>query len=128
MLVRRIFVLLLATILVGRTLHCCYVEASLCTGAVAQGDAGHPPLRNPNDSDPNETGCICKGVVVNAPAPFDAVRASLESLHLLAAPPESCAVAGAIDAPGNRPVARHLLGPPPLGGKALRAYFGSLLI
>ncbi len=64
MLARRIFVLGIAAILVGRTLHCCCVEATLCGALLTSRDDTGSPLRNPDESDPNETGCICKGALL----------------------------------------------------------------
>ena len=118
---RHLFVILLATVLVGRTLHCCYVEAALCRPA-GTSDPDSRPLTNPNDNDPNETGCICKGAVLKAPAPLEAVRSQLEAFNPLAGPAEPAALAPLAPDVSSRPLEPHLLGPPPLGGRALRPY------
>ncbi len=125
---RHYFILLMAAVLVGRTLHCCYVQAGLCGSSILTGEAANGPLSNPNDNDPNESGCICKGAVLKAPAVFEAVRSQLESLNPLAGPAGPSRLAVTDPASQRRPIDRHLLGPPLLGGRALRAYLGSLLI
>jgi hypothetical protein len=128
MLARRIFVLLLATILIGRTLHCCYTSAVLCAGAVRADDSSGAPLTDPADMDPNESGCICKGAIVNAPTVLDLWRAAANELDSLAAALPPADVASPVLQVQAGPADRHVLGPPPLGGRALRAWLGSLLV
>jgi hypothetical protein len=125
---RRIFVLLMATIVVGRTLHCCYTNAVLCGGGQQVDGASGEPLRDPADMDPNETGCICKGAVVNVPSVLAALRTSADELNPLAASLQPADGASAASQPRDLPGDRQLLGPPPLGGRALRAWLGSLLV
>ncbi len=115
---RRLFVILLAAVLVGRTLHCCFVQADLC-GATSSCDSTSRPLTNPSDTDPNETGCICKGAVLKAPAPFEAVRNQLDALNPLAGPAQPAALPLPTPAVSSRPLEHYLLGPPPLSGGAL---------
>jgi hypothetical protein len=78
--------------------------------------------------DPNETGCICKGAVLKAPAAFEAVRSALEGQNPLAISAQPSAVAITVAPLDSRPAEWRLLGPPPLFGMALRAWVGSLTI
>jgi hypothetical protein len=66
MLARRLLVGLLALVLGVRATHCLYLDAALCAHAAAAEDSA-PPISDPADTDPNETGCLCKGVVYTAP-------------------------------------------------------------
>ena len=129
MLAQRIFVFSIVVVLVARTLHCCYVGATLCAGAEQAAGDNRLPLTNPDDRDPNETGCICKGAVaIQAPGLFEAIRPSLDQVDPLARPVVAVELAAQLDGAAGRLGDRHLLGPPPLGGMLLRAWLGSLLV
>ncbi|HEX3728080.1 MAG TPA: hypothetical protein VHV08_17635 [Pirellulales bacterium] len=62
---RKLLVGVLALVLGVRAAHCLYVDATLCAHAAAA-EESFPPLSDPADSDPNETGCLCKGVIYTA--------------------------------------------------------------
>ena len=121
-------VLIFSAVLIARTFHCIATGISLAALAVQPANSESPPLRNPDDADPNESGCICRGALV---PPL--VTAEAAGLTLLAA----CPLAGQsaaerlvvpVEPDIGRSYARYLLGPPPLGGKALRAWTHLLLI
>jgi hypothetical protein len=125
---RRIMVVVFTLAIAVRLIHCLYIDALLPSLAVQAAMAEFPPLQNPNDSNPNETCCICKGAIV--PPLVTAEAAGLTS-------PLPSQIAGIIAAEQpavtlrpdiGRPLAQYLLGPPPLGGKTLRAMTHLLLI
>ncbi len=116
MLYRKIPVILLALVLVARGVHCLYLEAELCATARAT-HSQSPPITDPADSDPNETGCLCKGALVATVCPVAELRpqANLAWLDAAAAP--------SLDAPvfPNEFSAPVALAPPPISGRTLRA-------
>ena len=125
---RWMLTLLLATAILGRMFHCLYVDTQLPGMAVQSPAAQLPPLESPNDFDPNESCCLCKGAVV--PPLLTAQAAGLTSPL---ASPLAVVAAGnpAVVVPSpniGRAYDQYLLGPPPLGGRALRALTHLLLI
>jgi hypothetical protein len=132
MLCRRTLVLIFSVVLIARTFHCIATGVSLAALAVQPVNSESPPLRNPDDADPNESGCICQGALV---PPL--VTAEAAGLTRLLACPLTCLLAGQTAAgrlvvPVEPDIGlcyeQYLLGPPPLGGKALRAWTHLLLI
>ncbi len=61
---RWMLTLLFASAILGRTFHCLYVDTQLPGMAVQSRTAELPPLQSPNDFDPNESCCLCKGAIV----------------------------------------------------------------
>jgi hypothetical protein len=59
---RKLLVACLALVLVSRTLHCLATGVDLCIAARTT-PADARPLADPSATDPNETGCICKGAI-----------------------------------------------------------------
>ncbi len=121
MLAHKLLVCCLTLVLLTRTVHCLYVDATLCAGAAAaQSDS--PPLSDPTDSDPNESGCLCKGALFGTACLVPDVRLQSKLLW-----PASIARSPAVVAIGLRsePVSRGFLTPPPPSGRVLRALIAS---
>ena len=117
---RWMLTLLLASAILGRTFHCLYVDTQLPGMAVQSRTAELPPLQSPNDFDPNESCCLCKGAVI--PPLLTADAAGLTSA--LASPLAVVAAGNPVVVPSSRigrAYDQYLLGPPPLGGRAVRA-------
>ncbi len=128
MLSRRMLVLIFSAVLIARTFHCVATGVSLAALAVQPSNSESPPLRNPDDADPNESGCICRGALV---PPL--VTAEAAGLTLLPACPSAAQTASdrlvvPVEPDIGRSYEQYLLGPPPLGGKSLRAWTHLLLI
>jgi hypothetical protein len=116
MLKHKLPVMLLALVLVLRGVHCLYVEAELCAAArAAQSES--PPLADPSESDPNETGCLCKGALVTVVCPVADLRPQADFAWLRAA------AAPLFDAPAlpDEFSAPAVLLAPPVSGRTLRA-------
>ncbi len=119
MFARALWVACLSTVLLVRTAHCLYVEATLCERACAAASAD-PPLSDPCESDPNESGCICRGAIFIAPCEVP----TLERQGDLLPPLDHCPIA----VPGNpcaqrEPARASLFPPPQLSARAVRAWF-----
>jgi hypothetical protein len=111
----------LALIIVARTVHCLYVDALLCAHAAAASSDSPLPLSDPTESDPNESGCICKGALVGVPcqaADPRAIGESTWSFEAVPSLPDSSLVA-------SKPVQARQQMPPPISGKTLRALCAS---
>jgi hypothetical protein len=117
---RKLLVICLAVVLVSRTLHCLATGVDLCI-AVRTTPADARPLSDPSATDPNETGCICKGAVfVAAFLPADLVRTQW------VAPPAECQVVGQpLVAIRPDPAILDDSGPPLGSGRKLRAQIAS---
>jgi len=74
MLARKLLLGCLTLVLLTRTLHCVYTDALSCASAVASSHASQP-LSDPSESDPHESGCLCKGILPKAPCPLSALEA-----------------------------------------------------
>jgi hypothetical protein len=123
MLVRRLFVGCLALVLLARAVHCLYVDVSLCAQATAS-DQGPRPISDPNESDPNESGCLCKGALVGGPcllADLEQQSKLLSPAHLILAPAASVLDLQSVEGP----TARDLLWRPPRSGRMVRALIAS---
>ena len=121
MFVRKLPLILLALVLVARGVHCLHVEAELCAYALAARSPS-PPLADPSDADPNETGCLCKGALVtNDACPASELRpvASLAWLaDATALSFDDVALADHSSAPSNQIM-------PPVSGRTMRALLAS---
>ncbi|HEX4142596.1 MAG TPA: hypothetical protein VHY91_03525 [Pirellulales bacterium] len=128
MLSRRTLVLIFSAVLIARTFHCIATGVSLAALAVQPSNSESPPLRNPDDADPNESGCICQGALV--PPLVTAEAAGLDVLVACshAAHPAAERLVVPVEPDIGRCYEQYLLGPPPLGGKSLRAWTHLLLI
>ena len=123
MLARRLFVGCLALVLIARAVHCLYVDVSFCAQATAS-DRGTRPLSDPNEADPNESGCLCKGALVGGPcllADLEQQTKLLSTAHLVLAP--AISVLDLQSTP--EPTARDLLWRPPRSGRMVRALIAS---
>jgi hypothetical protein len=111
----------LALVLLTRTVHCLYVDATLCAGAVAAQSESRP-LSDPDESDPNESGCICKGAIFGAPCLIPEPERQLSLLSPLDA---ACAPAVGAHRLQFEPTLAEFFPPPPLSARAVRAWIGS---
>ena len=108
----------LALALFVRTVHCLHLDATLYANAIAARTSA--PLADPNGSDPNETGCICKGAVFAVPC----MPADLEAqgARLMLADPTLVPVILASLSPAE-PAPAHFIVPPPRSARIVRALF-----
>jgi hypothetical protein len=117
---RKLLVTCLTLVLVSRTLHCLATGLDLCIAARTTA-ADARPLSDPSATDPNETGCICRGAVFVAPF----VPAELERTAYVA-PPVECEVVGqALVALRPERAILDDSGPPLGSGRKLRAQIAS---
>ncbi len=117
MLARQLFVLCLTLVLFTRAVHCLYVDAGLCARA-ATAAGGTQPLSDPTESDPNESGCLCKGALVTAPClivDLETQTKLISAAQLVPAP------AGFLPAWSTERTVQDLLWPPPRSGRMVRA-------
>jgi hypothetical protein len=121
MLARKLLVGCLALVLLTRTVHCLYLDVALCAAA-ATAHSHTPPLSDPTDSDPNESGCLCKGALFGTPCLIAALP--LQGKLLLPAPIKCSAGVVAVG-PQSAPALRGSLSPPPVSGRMLRALIAS---
>ena len=63
---RRLFVACLILVVVARGLRCLCTDVMICAYAVAT-NTGAQPLYDPTETDPNESGCLCKGAIFTPP-------------------------------------------------------------
>lgn len=117
---RTLLVTCLALVLVSRTLHCLATGVDLCVAARST-PADARPLADPNATDPNETGCICRGAVFVAPF----VPAELERAPLVAPPVEREAVGQPLVSIRLERTILDDSGPPLGSGRKLRAQIAS---
>ena len=116
---RRSFAIALAIVILSRAIHCLYVDVDLCA-RVAAAASQTPPLADPQDSDPDESGCLCKGAVIIAPClPADLPEQGKFSPQIFGAP-ASLVAAVAVD---SRLSDQSL--PPPCTARQLRALIAS---
>lgn len=116
--VRKLLMIVLAAVLVVRGIHCLRVEAELCACAKAA-HSQSPPLADPSDADPNETGCLCKGALVTTAAcPAGELRPQAGFGWLVVAGTSSSFNALALAGDDRAPSERM---PSPLSGRTLRA-------
>jgi hypothetical protein len=123
MLARRLFVGCLAIVLLARAVHCLYVDVSLCALATA-GAQDTPPISDPKEADPNESGCLCKGALLGLPcllADLDQQSKLLSPIHLVLSP---VALIADLQSSGE-PTAQELLWRPPRSGRVVRALIAS---
>jgi hypothetical protein len=123
MLARRLFVGCLAFVLLARAVHCLYVDVSLCALATDRAQ-DTPPISDPKEADPNESGCLCKGALLGLPcllADLDQQSKLLSPIHLVLTP---AALIVDLQSSGE-PTARELLWRPPRSGRVLRALIAS---
>jgi hypothetical protein len=109
---RRLASVLLVALLVYAGLHC-------AAGDHVTFDAQGVPHKHCHD----ESGCICKGATFAEPVTVAAPDDCVALLPLL-----DQATADTLHSDSLRVALNHLAAPPPLSGKALRAYLGSLVI
>src|SRR5260221_5804282 len=118
MLARRVFIGCLALVLLSRTVHSMYVDAVLCAHA-AKAQEESAPLSDPTESDPNESGCLCKGALVGVSfllAQVDEQNRTLSVVQLGLSPGSSF-----IDLQSSDDsTADDLLWPPPRSGQLVR--------
>ena len=119
MLARKVFVVLMSLVILARAANCLCVEATLCAYAIAAASE-NPPLADPNDADPHESGCLCKGALLPAPC----IPAELEPRGPWVSP------VAALDEPAARQSAIHptpygFLAAHPPSGRTLRAWLAS---
>jgi hypothetical protein len=123
MFARRLFVGCLALVLIARTVHCLYVDVSLCASAAGESN-GNRPLSDPNESDPNESGCLCKGALVivpSLPADLERQSESLAAADLMLAP----SALGLDLQLAAQATPQDLSWPPPRSGRMVRALIAS---
>jgi hypothetical protein len=117
---RRWLTTCLAIALLVRGVHCLYTDAGLC--ALTLTPAGSQPWEDSGESDPNESGCLCKGAIPgpSCVAPCSELRSTLHfaAYPAMTLPSSECAC------PGAKP-ARDLSLPPPLSALAVRALLAS---
>ena len=119
MLARQLFVGCLALVLLARAVHCLYVDATLCASATVL-ETDSRPLSDPTETDPNESGCLCKGALVETPCPLAELQKSLTvPMRIVLAP----SVGWAASASPRTP--QDLSWRPPRSGSTLRALFAS---
>lgn len=110
----------LAVVIVGRGLNCLYTTANLCARTLVASPAA--PLSNPTDADPNETGCLCRGALLNHDCPLADLKPTSASASM-------CVVADmAVEMlpPLDRPTAvADFFKPPPRSAHRLRALLAS---
>jgi hypothetical protein len=117
---RRWLTACLAVALLVRGVHCLYTDAGLC--ALTLTPAGAQPWEDSGESDPNESGCLCKGAI---PGPSCVTPCSALRSNLLSAPHAAAVLpASGCEFPGAKP-ARDLSLPPPLSALAVRALLAS---
>jgi hypothetical protein len=123
MLARRLFVGCLTLVLLSRAVHCLYVDAMLCAHAAAAQEES-APLSDPSETDPNESGCLCKGALVGDPCLLAQVdeQSRLLSVVQLGLSPASSLIA--LQSSGN-PSVDDLLWPPPRSAQVVRALLAS---
>ncbi len=116
MFARKLFVGCLALVILARAVHCLYVDAGLCAlAADTQGESR--PLSDPTATDPNESGCLCKGALIIAPClPADLLSEShWASLAAIDLTPAYATVARL------EQTAHPRVCPPPLSAREVRA-------
>jgi len=123
MFARRLFVGCLTLVLIARAAHCLYVDVSLCALETANSHQTQP-LSDPNEADPNESGCLCKGALVGMPC----LLASVHEQSKLLSPTNLvlARVTSVLDwQSAVEPTARDLLWRPPRSGRMVRALIAS---
>ncbi|MBI3838177.1 MAG: hypothetical protein HY288_09635 [Planctomycetia bacterium] len=123
MLARRLFVGCLALVIFARAVHCLYVDVRLCALATAA-DRETPPISDPQEADPNESGCLCKGAPVGIPcllADLEQQGKLIALAHLVLTPTASVSDLQS----SAEPDARDLLWRPPRSGRMVRALIAS---
>jgi hypothetical protein len=128
MLSRRTLVLIFSIVLIARTFHCIATGISLAALAVQPANSESLPLQNPDDADPNESGCICQGALVPPLVTAEAAGLTLPLACRLTVQTAADRPVVPVEPDIGRSYERYLLGPPPLGGKALRVWTHLLLI
>jgi hypothetical protein len=120
MVAKKLFVGCVVLFILGRTVHCLYLDASLC--ALAATNSETQPVTDPTDSDPNETGCICKGALLRVSCLLAELQqqSKLISPALLSPAPTAYVPQWCGDSAGA-----DFLRPLPCSGKALRALLAS---
>jgi hypothetical protein len=121
MFARRLFIGCLALVVLTRALHCLHVDATLCAAAAAARSAT-PPLCDPCESDPNESGCLCKGVVFAPPCLVADLEYRGKLLATATVGPRPAAAALALR---PHPSLHDLLAPVLPSGRVLRALIAS---
>lgn len=120
MVARKLFVGCLALVLLTRAVHCLCVDVSLCAHAAS--NQSESPLSDPKDTDPNESGCLCKGALLGG----HCLPTDLQS-HAKLVLPSQLALAPtflALQVP-SEPSSQDFLWPPPRSGNLLRALIAS---
>ncbi len=112
---RQLFVGCLALVLLARAVHCLYVDAALCAYASAARTDSRP-LSDPTEADPNESGCLCKGALVQTACPL----ADLQNVLTVPAQIVLAPVV-ALTPSASAPTPQELLWRPPRSGRMLRA-------
>ena len=128
MLSRRMLVLIFSIVLLGRTCHCIATGVSLSALALQPANPECPPLQNPDDADPNKSGCICQGALVPPLVTAEAAGLTLPVACPLTVPAAANRLVVLVEPDIGRSYDQYLLGPPPLGGKSLRTWTHLLLI
>jgi hypothetical protein len=125
---RRTLVLIFSIVLIARTFHCIATGVSLAALSLRPANSASPPLRNPDDADPNESGCICQGALVPPLVTAEAAGLTLPLAYPLTVTTAADRLVVPVEPVIGRCYEQYLLGPPPLGGKSLRAWTHLLLI
>jgi hypothetical protein len=116
---RQLFVGCLALVLLARAVHCLYVDVALCAYASTLATDSRP-LSDPTETDPNESGCLCKGALVETPCPLADLQNSLTAPAQVTLAP----VVGLAPSTSG-PTPQELLWRPPRSGRMVRALFVS---
>jgi hypothetical protein len=119
MFARKLFVGCLSLVILARAVHCLYVDAGLCALA-ADTQTDTRPMTDPTSTDPNESGCLCKGALIVAPClPADMrTEGQLASLAAIDLAPSAFATVAQLE-----PTVQSRVYPPPLSARAMRALF-----
>jgi hypothetical protein len=120
MLARKWFTGCLALVVLARGVHCLYTEVSVCALELAQHET--QPLSDPGATDPNESGCLCKGATATAPCP----TADLQVQSKLISPADIMpSPIDLVPQTQGEATAQDRVWPPPRSGNMLRAMFAS---
>ena len=68
---RKLFLTGLTLVIVARGAECLATSAELCARVARSQE--QPPLEDPRDGDPNESGCLCRGALVHVVCPVAAL-------------------------------------------------------
>lgn len=118
MVARKLWVGCLALVILARAVHCLYVDAGLCAVVMTVCTQSDTPLSDPNATDPNESGCLCKGALVVVPDLLADMQIERQIATLATFDLTPSAIANVAQ---FEPTLEARVCPPPLSAGALRA-------